>query len=282
MSDQNQQWHPYQQQASQPSANDPWGVSQPSANQQSASEPYMLGQPSANDPYPTIAKSPYSAQPQQGWEQVAPPAPQASYSGQSSQPWDQQAQAGYPQASQEQVGYGQQVHDPYAAQQGYQQAGYGAQPGYPQQDPYLAQHGYAQQDPYAAQQAGQPVGYGANPYIQQLPAQPQHSDKAGGFGALFSLSFDKPVAAKIGPVLFIIAMVSAGLTALQTIVFPLLDFNSPLHFALGLFAAPVYALLFIGLVRLGIEAVITVNRMAQDSKEIKDLVNRPSEEDPDS
>lgn len=261
MSDQNQQWYPPQQ-ASQPSANDPWAVGQPPAGQPSASDPYLAGQASANDPYPTIAKSPYGTQPQQGWEQAAPPA-HASYSGQSPQQWEQQ-------------GYAQQAHDPYAAQ-GYQQNPYAAQPGYPQ-DPYAPQQGYPQ-DPYAAQQGNQPVGFPPpNPYAP-ASAHPGHAPKENGFSALFSLSFDKPVAATLGPTLFIIAMVSAGLTALQTILFPLLEYNSPLHFALSLLSAPVYALLFIGLVRLGIEGVICLNRLRQESRELKDLLSERPDED---
>jgi len=137
---------------------------------------------------------------------------------------------------------------PAAAQ--YPQQAQPAQPQYPQQQSYPQQQGYPQQQAYAPPQAAGQPQY----------AMPVSADEAKGFiGALFDLPFTTFITTKIIKVLYIIAIVFAGLYALASLGYGYAA-GGVIGMVVGLVISPIVFLVGVILARVYMEVVMVIFR----------------------
>ena len=100
------------------------------------------------------------------------------------------------------------------------------------------------------------------------------STKKGFFGALFDFSFSEFVTSKIIKVLYILAIIGAGITAVFTLIGGIAQGGSDAFAAILL--APVLFLFFVIYARIVLELVIVVFRIGEHVRDIAHRLEPPS------
>lgn len=212
-----------------------WNPNQGQGAQPSGQYP-AAGQPSANDPY-------------QATGQPVESDPYATVA--RSHLTDPQASASDPYAAQQPVDPNQ-----YGYGQGQYQQGYDPNQ-YPQQGGY---------DPYAQQY---PAGYAAQQSQPVFDTAAVAKQGSSFFKDLFDLSFNKFVTPRVVSVIYLLAMIAVGLGTLFWVITPFLG-RQPVIGVIMLLVAPVIALLWISLVRVSLESMVALIRVAENTREMKD------------
>lgn len=142
--------------------------------------------------------------------------------------------------------------------------------GYPPPGPQGPPPAHGQPPP-----ATPPPGWGPPP-----PADygvPGYATSTGGgtgfFGSLFDMSFSSFVTTKLVKVIYILAMVLIGLTALAQLVVALASGEGGAIVA-SLLLVPLFALLALIWTRVGLELVMVVFRIGEDARRTADALER--------